>query len=63
MDSQENQIKTLLDALDMIPNCPECKTRLRFGDQECPRCGHDVDDILRAWAIKALDALGLSDSR
>ncbi len=57
MEPNETQIQILIDALDIIPSCPQCKTRLRFGDRSCPRCGNDVDDILRAWAIHALEAL------
>ncbi len=54
----ESQIETVLAALDLIPRCPSCDTRLRFGDRECPRCGHDIEDQLREWATLVIDRLG-----
>jgi tRNA(Ile2) C34 agmatinyltransferase TiaS len=53
----EEQISKVLRSLDSIPVCPQCKTRLRFGDYECPRCGHDIEDQLRTWAIQVIDSL------
>jgi hypothetical protein len=53
----EEQIEKVLRSLAVIPACPVCKTRLRFGDYECPRCGHDIEDQLRAWAVYMIESL------
>ena len=46
----EEQIQIVMNALaDAIP-CPSCGVRVRFGDLECPRCGEDIYDDLKAWA-------------
>ena len=46
----EEQIQIVMNALaDPIP-CPSCGVRVRFGDLECPRCGEDIYDELKAWA-------------
>ena len=35
--------------------CPEDGTRLRYGDYECPHCGADLEDHLRAFAAYLVD--------
>lgn len=51
----EDQIARVLTSLEDIQACRLCETRLRFGDIECPHCGADIDDILRAWAERVVD--------
>jgi len=55
----EKHIESLIQSLDTVPPCTICKTRLRFGDHECPRCGNDIEDNLRIWAKQILDELSL----
>ena len=55
----EEQIEAILETLELIPRCQTCGTRLRFGDRECPRCGDDIEDLLRAWATALIDRLGV----
>ena len=37
--------------------CPQCATRIRFGDYDCPHCGADLEDALREWAGSLVDDL------
>lgn len=53
----EEQIRVILNGLFDFPGCPECGTRMRFGDYECPKCGADLDDDLRSWAEKLVDEI------
>ena len=53
----EDQISSFVHGMSVIISCPECKTRVRYGDYECPRCGHDIEDQLRAWATYVLERL------
>ena len=51
----EEQLQIVMNALaDAIP-CPSCGVRVRFGDLECPRCGEDIYDDLKAWAEQLID--------
>ena len=36
--------------------CPDDETRLRYGDYECPHCGEDLDDQLRSFAQRLVEA-------
>ena len=38
-------------------SCPDDGTRLRYGDYECPHCGADLEDHLRAFAEYLADAV------
>ena len=58
----EQQIQQAIDSLDWIQPCPTCGMRYCVGDYECPHCGNDNDDNLRAWAEVLVDRL-LADSR
>ena len=51
----DEQIQKALNHLAYLPGCPECGVRVRFGDLECPRCGADLYDELRAWAERLID--------
>ena len=51
----EEQIQIVLNALANPQNCPECGVRVRFGDLECPRCGEDIYDELKAWAEELIN--------
>ena len=53
----ETQIQTVLDRLGDIQACRMCGTALRFGDYECPHCGADLEEDLRAWAERLINAL------
>ena len=53
------QIRRLLNGISEFPGCPDCGTRVRFGDFECPHCGTDLDDALREWAEHIIDDLAL----
>jgi hypothetical protein len=53
----EAQIIKLLNGLGKFPGCPSCGVRIRFGDQECPRCGDDLYDDLSAWAKDLIDEI------
>ena len=43
--------------LGMQLACPEDGTRLRYGDCECPHCGADVEEHLRAFAERLVDSV------
>lgn len=43
-------IDAALEWLAEMRVCPQCGTRIRFGDYECPHCGADLFDALREWA-------------
>ncbi len=51
----EEQIQCAIDSLDLIPPCPTCGMRYCQGDYECPHCGADLDENLRAWAEEMID--------
>ena len=53
----EQQIQLAIDSLDWIQSCPTCGMRYCVGDYECPHCGTDIDDNLRAWAEVLVDML------
>ncbi len=53
--ASEEQIQIVLNALANPLSCPECGVRVRFGDLECPRCGEDIYDDLKAWAQAIID--------
>ena len=58
MSVPEEHISHIVQAMSSaIISCPECKTRLRYGDYECPRCGHDIEEQMRAWATWLLEPL------
>ncbi len=55
--ASDQQILHVLNSLSQVLTCPDCDTRLRFGDWECPHCGKDLDEYLRRWAAQLLDKL------
>ena len=58
MSATEDQISHVVQAMSSATiSCPECKTRIRYGDYECPRCGNDIEDQLRAWAAWMLEPI------
>ncbi|MCI0790826.1 MAG: hypothetical protein J4O02_03570 [Chloroflexi bacterium] len=57
-----NQITKVLNSLGQFPECPSCGVRMRFGDQECPRCGDDMYDDLWAWAEALIDDIIAQDA-
>ena len=61
MVATEKQIQIVLSRLNDIQSCAVCGTAFRFGDYECPHCGADLEDALRGWAERVIDALGLEN--
>ena len=55
--ADQEEVQKVVNALAEHVGCPQCETRLRFGDLECPHCGVDLEDHLRGWAGRLLDAL------
>ena len=55
--ANEEEVQRVVNTLAEIVECPQCGTRLRFGDMECPHCGADLEDHLRSWAERLIDAL------
>jgi len=55
--ADQEEVQKVVNALAEHVGCPQCDTRLRFGDLECPHCGVDLDDHLRSFAETLLDAL------
>ena len=55
----EDSMRAIANSLTEALACPRDGTRLRFGDLECPRCGEDIEGVLRAWASRLLAALGI----
>ena len=53
----EEQIQQAIDSLDLIQPCPTCGMRYCQGDYECPHCGADLDENLRAWAAPMIDRI------
>ncbi len=53
----EQQVRVILNALSEMRACPNCGTRFRFGDLDCPHCGAELDDELRDWALSLLARL------
>ena len=51
------QVTAVLNLLggEML-SCPDDETRLRYGDYECPHCGADLEDHLRAFAQRLVEA-------
>jgi uncharacterized protein (UPF0212 family) len=55
--SNDQAISLVIAALSEIRACPDCDTRIRFGDVDCPHCGFDLEDSQRAWATVLVDRL------
>ena len=55
----EMQIQLVLTNLAEVKACDMCGTRIRFGDEECPHCGADLEEYLRRWAEDLIDGLEL----
>lgn len=53
----EEQIGKAVGSLAEIRACRWCGTRIRFGDWECAHCGADLEDELRQWAQRLVDAI------
>ena len=53
----EEQIRIVVNYLTEFQVCESCGTRFRFGDLDCPHCGLDLDEVLRRWAERLLEAL------
>ena len=58
----EEQVARVVAAASQVVACAVCETRLRFGNRECPHCGADVEEVLRAWARRLLAALADSQA-
>ena len=58
----EQQIRLVIDSLDLIQPCPTCGMRYCVGDYDCPHCGADLDNNLRAWAEALIDRLVSTNS-
>ena len=48
---------TVLNSIATYPGCSRCGTRIRFGDIDCPHCGHDLEDGLHQWAERLVDEI------
>ena len=48
--ADEDLIDAVVEWLAEMRVCPQCATRIRFGDYECPHCGADLEEALREWA-------------
>ena len=59
----EEQMQWVLHHMSEMLVCPQDRTRLRFGDLECPHCGADIEDVLRRWAERLLADLTEDTSR
>ncbi|MBI4339480.1 MAG: hypothetical protein HY680_05955 [Chloroflexi bacterium] len=55
--ASDREILSVLNSLAEVQVCPQCETRLRFGDRECPHCGRDMDEALRQWASRLVERL------
>ena len=55
--TDEHAVSLVIAALSEIRACPDCSTRIRFGDIDCPHCGFDLDDGQREWAARLVDRL------
>ena len=55
--ADEEKVQRVVNILVETVECPRCETRLRFGDMECPHCGFDLEDHLRIWAERLVNAL------
>ena len=53
----ENAVSLMIAALSEIRACPNCATRIRFGDMDCPHCGFDLEDGQRDWAARLVNQL------
>ena len=53
----EEKIQRVLNNLAEIRGCASCGTSIRFGDLDCPHCGADLEEDLRRWAEKLVQAL------
>lgn len=53
----DEQISNIVRSMDAMIHCHECGVRVRYGDVDCPRCGADIEDLLRAWARRLFDNL------
>lgn len=58
----EDQIRAVLNHLAEFQGCSVCGTRFRFGDLDCPHCGEDLEDVLRRWAERLINALAAEHS-
>ena len=56
-DMDEYKINQVLNHTSEILSCIKCGTKIRYGDYDCPHCGHELDDQLREWAIVLLNKL------
>ncbi|MDA1188819.1 MAG: hypothetical protein O2854_03980 [Chloroflexi bacterium] len=55
--SQDQEILVALSSLAEVQECPNCSTRIRYGDLDCPHCGYDLDDQQHAWAERLIERL------
>ena len=53
----EDHIRTVLNHLAEVQTCGQCGTRFRLGDVDCPHCGEDLEDVLRQWAARLIEAI------
>ena len=55
--ASERDVSRVIAALSEIRACPNCGTRIRFGDLDCPHCGLDLEDSQRDWAADLVDRI------
>ncbi len=53
----EYKIIKVLNHTSQILSCIKCATTIRYGDYDCPHCGHELDSQLRDWAIELINQL------
>ena len=53
----DEQISDIVHHMHGMIHCHECGVRIRYGDIYCPRCGADIEELLRAWARRLVDNL------
>ena len=48
----DEQISNIVRHMDGMIHCHECGVRIRYGDIDCPRCGADIEELLRACGAR-----------
>lgn len=55
--NSDQEMLILLGSLAEVEACPNCGTRIRYGDLDCPHCGGDLEDQHRSWAERLIERL------